>query len=193
MSPEERERALRLARRTLIASSRHEPLPAPADALAEGALAEGTLAEPRACFVTLRLREGGALRGCIGTLEPHAPLAETIVQMTHAAAMRDSRFRSVEAWEPPGLRIEISVLTPSVPLEDPRALIVGEHGLVVRYGERRGLLLPQVAQEQGWDRETFLAETCRKAGLDPQRWRDPETKIEVFRAECFGEEAGPRA
>lgn len=135
------------------------------------------LQEPGAAFVTLTLQ--GALRGCIGFVRPVHPLAETVRQCAVAAATADPRFPPVAAEELPRLHLEISLLSPLRGVEDPGAIQVGLHGLCVSQGGRRGLLLPQVAVERGWDRETFLRQTCRKAGLSPDAWRQGAT-LEVF-------------
>jgi AmmeMemoRadiSam system protein A len=143
--------------------------------------------ERRGAFVTLKRRGDDELRGCIGYAEPLYPLREAVARGAVAAALEDRRFSPVTSAELPGLRIEISALTALAPVraEDVR---VGEDGLVVRRGERRGLLLPQVAPEWGWDRETFLGKTCRKAGLREDAWRREGTEILAFQAEVFGED-----
>jgi AmmeMemoRadiSam system protein A len=146
-----------------------------------------SFAEHRGAFVTLKRRADDELRGCIGYAEPILPLFEAVARGAVAAASEDRRFLPVTPSELPGLRIEISALTALQPVkaEDVK---VGEHGLVVRRGERRGLLLPQVAKEWGWDRETFLKKTCHKAGLPEDAWRNGETEILAFEAEVFGED-----
>lgn len=142
--------------------------------------------EPRGAFVTLTTASG-ELRGCIGHVLPHLPLDETVVGMAVAAALEDPRFPSVRAKELPTLHFEISALT--VPRPSTAGEVeVGRHGLIVSRGPFRGLLLPQVATEWGWDREEFLRHTCRKAGLPEEAWRDPATKLEAFEAEVWGEE-----
>jgi AmmeMemoRadiSam system protein A len=144
------------------------------------------LVRPQAAFVTLRT--GSELRGCIGSLDPHAALADNVIRCAAAAATEDSRFAPLEASEAAGLRIEISVLGPLAKVRAPLEEIVpGRHGLVIASGSRRGLLLPQVAAEQGWDARTFLGETCRKAGLPPDAWERGAT-VQAFEAEVFGEE-----
>jgi AmmeMemoRadiSam system protein A len=141
--------------------------------------------EPRGAFVTLKI--AGRLRGCIGMVETHRPLVATIEEMAGAAATGDPRFHPLQAEELPGLEIEISVLTALHPVHSPDAIVVGEHGLVVEKGRRRGLLLPQVASEAGWDVETFLSHTCQKAGLPSGAWRDGDTTIYTFSALVFGQ------
>jgi AmmeMemoRadiSam system protein A len=147
------------------------------------------LAEKRGAFVTLSQRSDGALRGCIGYIEPLFPLAETISRAAVAAALHDNRFAPVTLRELPQLSIEISVL--SVPQAiRPEDVIVGTHGLIVRSDRHSGLLLPQVASEYGWDRSTFLDHTCRKAGLAPGTWREAGVELLGFTATVFGEDEG---
>lgn len=142
--------------------------------------------EPRGAFVTLKTGEG-ELRGCIGTILPAGPLDETVVRMAVAAAVEDPRFPVVRLPELSRLRFEISALTVPEPVRDLQRIVVGRHGLIVTRGSRKGLLLPQVASEWGWDREAFLRHTCLKAGLPQEAWRDPQTLVEWFQAEVWGE------
>lgn len=141
--------------------------------------------EPRGAFVTLKKK--GRLRGCIGYIEAIKPLFTTIREMAHAAAFNDWRFPPVTAAEVPELEIEISVLSPVREITDTSEIEVGRHGIIITRGANRGLLLPQVATEWGWDRDTFLRETCRKAGLPMDAWEKKGTKIEIFSAEIFSE------
>ncbi len=152
-------------------------------------LPEYTTDRPRllangAAFVTLRKKN--ALRGCIGFIEAAAPLYQTVVQAAVYAAVEDGRFPPVEAKELPSIAIEISVLTPLREIMNPQLVQVGRHGLVIERGGRRGLLLPQVPVENGWDRETFLDQACLKAGLPSDAWRKG-AKISVFEAIVFHE------
>jgi AmmeMemoRadiSam system protein A len=133
------------------------------------------------------LHKGGNLRGCIGTFDMSQPVVDQVEEMAVAAATRDPRFRPVSEAEVGELDIEISVLTPPRRIESLDEIRVGVHGLMVSRGYQRGVLLPQVATEYGWDRETFLAHTCRKAGLPDTAWKDEDTVIQVFTAEVFGE------
>jgi uncharacterized protein len=146
--------------------------------------ARGKLAAPGAAFVTLT--KNGRLRGCIGYTEAVAPLFKVVQECAVAAATEDPRFPPVSANELPSLRVEVSVLTPLVPIR-PEEVEVGRHGLMVTQGKLRGLLLPQVPVEWGWDRETFLDQTCVKAGLPPSAWRHGAT-LRAFTAEVFSEE-----
>jgi len=144
----------------------------------------GKLAAPGAAFVTLT--KYGRLRGCIGYTEAVAPLFKVVQECAVAAATEDPRFPPVSPGELPSLRVEVSVLTPLAPIL-PEEVEIGRHGLMVSQGGRRGLLLPQVPVEWGWDRETFLDQACVKAGLPPSAWRHGAT-LQAFTAEVFGEE-----
>jgi AmmeMemoRadiSam system protein A len=138
-------------------------------------------------FVTLR--QGPALRGCIGTLERHDSLDATLRQVAVQAAGSDPRFPPVRAHELPSLNIGVSLLTPPEPLADVAALRLGEDGLIIERGRRRGLLLPEVPIELGWDAQRFLTELCAKAFLPPDAWRDPESRLFRFRSERCSETA----
>jgi AmmeMemoRadiSam system protein A len=144
----------------------------------------GVFLEKRGVFVTLHAR--GRLRGCIGVVETVEPLAESIARCAAGAALRDPRFSPVRLEELAGLRIEISLLSPLEPIL-PENIEIGKHGLLVSQGLKRGLLLPQVAVEHKFARHQFLEETCRKAGLNPTAWQEPETRILGFTSEVFAE------
>ena len=141
--------------------------------------------QKRAAFVTLTSH--GALRGCLGSLAADRPLARAIPDLAISSAHEDPRFPRVSRGEVDDLRIEISILSPPRDAR-PEDVQVGTHGLIVERGRRRGLLLPQVATEHHLDREAFLDAVCQKAGLPPDAWRDPETRLQTFTAEVFGEE-----
>ena len=136
-------------------------------------------------FVTLHKR--GRLRGCIGYIRAVKPLHRTVAEMAVQAAVHDPRFPAVTTDELPLLDIEISVLSPLRDVGDVGAIVVGKDGLIVQDGAHSGLLLPQVATEYGWDRETFLEHTCLKAGLPPDAWKGDGVTILSFTAEVFGE------
>ena len=142
--------------------------------------------ERRGAFVTLK-DENGGLRGCIGMITGYKALDETIIDMAVAAGTQDPRFPKVSLEEIPGLRFEISVLTPPRPEKEIGNIIIGKHGLIMSSGFSKGLLLPQVAVEHKMDRTVFLEHACLKAGLGRNAWKDPGTQIETFEAEVFGE------
>lgn len=141
------------------------------------------LREHLGAFVTLKKR--GRLRGCIGHVVGDRPLWETISRMAQSAAFGDPRFPPVTAGEYDDLDLEISILSPLEECPDPNLVEIGRHGLVVRRGARSGLLLPQVPIEWNWDRETFLAHTCLKAGLPETAWKEPDARLLWFEAEVF--------
>jgi len=143
----------------------------------------GKLAEEWGAFVTLTKK--GQLRGCIGHIVGDKPLIFTVAEMTKAAALEDPRFPQVKPSELPDIDFEISVLTPIRKVNDIEEIVVGRDGIIITKGFYRGLLLPQVATEYGWDRITFLEHTCNKAGLPKDAWKDRDTIIEMFSAEVF--------
>lgn len=171
----DREQLLHLARAALGARVRSEAPPvAPVDVqvAASGA------------FVTLYSH--GELRGCLGTLDPRGSLTESIARLAWDVAREDHRFEPLRVEELDDTHLEISVLTEPEIVRDIDDIVIGRDGLIVEQGERRGLLLPQVATEHGWDRERFLGHTCLKARLPADAWRQGAT-IFRFQAEVFGE------
>jgi AmmeMemoRadiSam system protein A len=144
-----------------------------------------TLQEKRGAFVTLK--KNGHLRGCIGYIKAFKPVGETVQEMAVAAAFHDPRFPSLKPDEVRDLTFEISVLSSLKRIHDINEIEVGKHGLYLVRGYKSGLLLPQVAVEYKWDRETFLKETCHKAGLPTQAWMDKKTEIFIFSADYFGD------
>jgi len=138
----------------------------------------------RGAFVSLYC--SGRLRGCVGQIENPGPLAEVVARAAVSAALHDPRFAPVSIEEVPTLGIELSVLSPLEPIAAEMA-IVGQHGLMVVRERSKGLLLPQVATERRWSRDRFLEETCAKAGLPRNAWRDPETRVFAFTAEVFSD------
>lgn len=136
-------------------------------------------------FVTLTIHAD--LRGCIGYIQPVAPLREQIRMCAMSAAFQDPRFQPLTVTECSDVALEISLLFPPVPVEDADDIVLGRDGLIISSGPRKGLLLPQVATDYGWDRTTFLEQTCRKAGLPQQAWRQEGTQVERFGAFVFGE------
>ena len=174
----QRRELVEIARRAVSGSVTGRHAPAPTET--------GEVPDASGAFVTLK--KHGQLRGCIGTLECRRSLAEEIARVAVSAAREDPRFEPVKASELDDLDIEVSVLGPLEEIDprDPDAIVIGRHGLVVEQGRRRGLLLPQVAPEWGWNRDEFLAHTCTKAGLPADAWKNGAT-VYRFDAEVFGD------
>ena len=173
---EDRRRLLQLARAAIVAHVTGTPPPR--------AAIEGALAQPGGAFVTIH--NHAELRGCIGHIEATDPLGLVVPRCAVAACSSDPRFPQVKASELPDIDLELSLLGPLEPIAGPADVDVGRHGLVVEQGWHRGLLLPQVATEWGWDAPTFLAHTCEKAGLPRDAWQHGAT-LWRFDAEVFGE------
>jgi len=174
-SPEERALLLQLAHDSILSAleNREVSLNPPSP----------HLAEPRGAFTSLYLN--GELRGCVGYVLPVSSVYRAVIDTARAAAFEDARFYPVTIEEAPQLKIELSILSPPLPISA-EEVEVGRHGLLVSMGGQRGLLLPQVPSERNWDRFTFLDQTCRKAGLPSDAWKHGAT-IEAFTAEVFGE------
>jgi len=179
LSADARRECLFLARKTLHEFIRRQHAAVPYEPAGD------ELTAARGAFVTLK--KDGQLRGCIGYIEAVKPLWETIVDCTISAASRDPRFPPVTPDELPDIQLEISVLSPLQPIDRMDEIVVGEHGLLIRKGFHRGLLLPQVATEYGWSRQEFLAHTCHKAGLAADAWQSG-AEISIFSADVFAEE-----
>ncbi len=141
-------------------------------------------AEPSGVFVSLF--RGGELRGCIGNIEAIGALEESVASCAVSAALHDPRFSPVTAEEVKQLEIEISILSTPRQIR-PENIEVGRHGLLVKQCNLRAVLLPQVAAERAWTRERFVEETCRKAGLPPGAWKNPDTQLFAFESEIFRE------
>lgn len=140
-------------------------------------------------FVTLKRH--GSLRGCIGRIVGDAPLYLTVARMAQAAAFNDTRFSPLSVSEENELEYEVSVLGPIEPCPDPEQIVIGRHGLIMRKGGYQGLLLPQVPVEWKWDRETFLRQTCKKAYLPPDEWKNAwkpgsDTRLYWFESVIIG-------
>lgn len=176
-SPEQQRFLLQLARRSVTAAVTGNALPDIPEV-------DAAFRPLRGVFVTLT--KFGQLRGCIGFPEPRLPLYLAVINSAASAALDDPRFPAVTPAELSDLHIEISVLSPLQPAKA-EEVQVGTHGLVVEHGRARGLLLPQVPVEWGWNRDEFLAQTCRKAGLHPNAWREGAS-LYTFTAEVFSEE-----
>jgi len=178
LTKEERRSLLKLARDTIHARLHGKSIPSYAPV-------SETLKDPRGAFVTLHRH--GSLRGCIGYVEAIKPLYKTVQEMSIAAAFQDPRFPGLAIGEEDEIDIEISVMSPLERIFDVKSIEVGKHGIIIKRGFNSGLLLPQVAGEQGWDRDTFLEHTCYKAGLPGDCWRKKGTEILTFTAEVFSE------
>ncbi len=176
LAPESRVILLKLARQAIESAVARQPLETPQP--------NPDLDRRQGAFVTLT--HYGRLRGCIGRIEPTDLLPRVVMDCAAAAATRDPRFPPVPAGEVPELEIELSILSAPFPTR-PEQIEIGLHGLIASRDGQRGLLLPQVADEQNWPVERFLEETCLKAGLDPYAWKQPGTTIEAFTAEVFNE------
>lgn len=174
LPPESQDRLLRVARQTLESCARGLPPPfANIDDPYLSAVAYGA-------FVTLRRQE--ALRGCVGMCVPTRPLFQTVAEMTVAAASRDHRVRPIDPQELDRIHIDISVLSGLELARDPLCLEIGRHGLHIATEKNTGVLLPQVATQQGWDIRVFLEQTCVKAGLAKDAWQHYRTRVSSFTA-----------
>jgi AmmeMemoRadiSam system protein A len=183
LSEEDRKAILELARQGVLYAVCHErPL--------SSFPTTGIFAERRGLFVTLHVAK--KLRGCIGMIEGSVSLGETLARCAADAALHDPRFSRMRMEEMDALEIEVSLLSPLEPIR-PEEVEIGTHGLLVERGPRRGLLLPQVALEHQLSQEQFLAETCAKAGLACDAWRETETKLYGFQCEIIAEARGPLA
>ena len=178
ISEAEQIQLLALARQALEARVAGRPSP---DVVCAGPLA-------LRCGAFVSIHCGDDMRGCLGRLTVDVPLGQTLVHLGGAVADRDPRFPPVTANELRLLHVEISLLTPEWAIASIDEIEVGRHGLIIEHGRARGLLLPQVATEHAWDRETFLAHTCIKAGLPRDAWRNG-ARILIFEARVFSESA----
>lgn len=178
LTPAERRALLELARAAVVARVTGRAAPATGG--------EDLPVQRAGAFVSLH--RGGELRGCIGHIEADRPLPDVVARVAASAATEDPRFPPLTPAELPLVDIEISVLGPLERIDptNPAQIEIGRHGLVIDQGGRRGLLLPQVATEWGWDRETFLEHLCLKAGLPRDAWR-AGAAVYRFEAEVFSE------
>ncbi len=176
LTPDDRRQLLALARQAILAHMTHAATPRLESAVAAARLG---------AFVSLHVR--GDLRGCIGYPQGDQPLGQVIARCAVSAATADLRFAPLALGELTAAQIEISVLGPIEQVKDTNEIVVGRHGLIVAQGYSKGLLLPQVATEHGWDRDTFLGYTCIKAGLKKDAWKSG-AEIFRFEAEVFAEE-----
>lgn len=181
LNKEEKKRLLEIARRSIDEYVTKGSVPS-------FTVTEKNLQGKQGAFVTINKK--GQLRGCIGSFVSEKSLHQTVQDMAIAAATQDPRFPTLSRKELKDIELEISVLSPLWEIKDTNEINeieVGEHGIYITKGLYRGVLLPQVATEQGWDRETFLEHTCLKAGLPAEAWKEGDLKIEIFSAQVFGE------
>lgn len=178
LSLEDKQSLLTLARTTLTAYVRDGQIP---DIIPGSA----ALKEPGAAFVTLKSR--GQLRGCIGQLEAAMPLYQSVTRMTVSSCSRDSRFEPVKPEELPGIRLEVSVMSPLTKVASVDEIEVGRDGLYLIYNGRSGVLLPQVPEEEGWNRADYLKAICRKAGVPDKSWEKKGAELYRFTAQVFSE------
>jgi MEMO1 family protein len=181
LSEEEKESLRELAYQTIRSRCLGEPLPD--FSMPDLSAYSQRLQEPRGAFVCVK--KAGELRGCIGMIEGKGPLYQTIRDMAIQAAFSDPRFCALEPSELDEIEVEISVLTPMERIQRPSQIEIGKHGIYIRKGYHSGLLLPQVATENGWDREQFLQWTCKKAGLANNAWKSPDVELHIFSADVF--------
>lgn len=178
LNPDDRRTLLAIARRAIVAAAAHAPSP---DVTND----RPALDAKSGLFVTLT--KNGQLRGCIGATRATQPLWKAATEMGNSAACKDPRFTPVTPDEVRDLHVEISVLTPMRRVRAADSIIVGKHGLYIMRGNASGLLLPQVAVENHWDRAELLTQVCIKAGLPGDAWRDPDARLYAFTAEVFSE------
>ena len=176
LSQEERKALLAWARSSIAARWSAAEIQPPA-----GAFGETT------CGAFVSLHKDGALRGCIGRIVGGGPLLETLGDMARAAAFEDPRFKPLQREELDQVDIEITLLSPLKRVDAVSRLEIGRHGLYIVKGWHSGLLLPQVATQFGWDMPSFLAQVCRKAGLEEEAWRSPQAELFCFEGLVFGE------
>ncbi len=144
---------------------------------------EKALNERAGCFVTIKI--DGHLRGCIGNFQTERPLFLEVAEMAAASASKDPRFHPLENDEVDSITLDISVLSPLEKIEDSEQIEVGTHGIYIEKNFSRGVLLPQVATDNDWDRNTFLQQTCLKAGLKPDSWQAADAEIYIFSAQII--------
>ncbi len=147
---------------------------------------EKALNQRSGCFVTIK--QDGQLRGCIGSFQTERPLFREVAEMATASCCKDPRFHPLEEDELNNFSLEISVLSPLEKIDDTELIEVGTHGIYIEKNFSRGVLLPQVATDYGWDRDTFLQQTCLKAGLPTNAWQEPDAEIYIFSAQIIKED-----
>ncbi|MEW5807801.1 MAG: AmmeMemoRadiSam system protein B [Acidobacteriota bacterium] len=182
-NPDERSLLLKLARETITSHLKGWEMP---DGLIERIKSSEKMMQKRGVFVTIK--KHGDLRGCIGYIQGIKPLYQAVIDNALSASTKDHRFPPMSASEINEVKIEISIMSPLRKIDSLEEIVVGQHGLYLEFGNRHGVLLPQVATEEGWNREEFLNGICRKSGLPENTWRTARPTLWVFSAEVFGEE-----
>ena len=180
LSDEEKEVLMDIAKESIRCAVMGEETP-------EFEISSDNLKENCGAFVTITKR--GDLRGCIGYTLPLDSLYKIISEVAKSAALSDPRFPPMREDELNEIELDISVLSPLKEISDISEIEVGKHGLLIEKGGFKGLLLPQVAIEQNWDRIKFIEQTCYKAGLNKDAWKESDTIIKTFSAEVFGEKS----
>lgn len=175
LSAEEKQELLEIAREAIVTFIN-------SGSILSREVSSPNLFDKRGCFVCIKVN--GALRGCIGNFVSDKPLYRLVQEMAVAAAIKDPRFYPMKKEDLGNFDLEISVLTPLQKIDSVDEIVVGVHGLYLEKNFSRGVLLPQVAVEYGWDRDTFLGQTCVKAGLEADGWREG-ADIYTFSAEVF--------
>lgn len=175
LSRSEQKKLLDLAREAIIGYVREGKVP-------DREESEPNLQGHQGCFVSIKMN--AQLRGCIGSFTSDKPLYKLVQEMAISAATRDPRFYPMKPADLSDFTLEVSVLSPLEKISSPEAITVGIHGIYIEKNSSRGVLLPQVAVEFGWDRDTFLSQTCLKAGLRPDDWKEGSS-IYVFSAQIF--------
>ncbi len=179
LTSEHKKTLIKIARKSVISASNSQTAP-------EYKISDDALNAVCGAFVTLH-NNNGTLRGCIGNIIAEKPLWETVRNMAAESALRDPRFPPVSPREVDSIYIEISVLSPLQKIKNLEQIEVGKHGLFIKKDYYQGLLLPQVATEYGWNRIQFLEQTCCKAGLGEDCYKQKNCEIFIFSAVVFGE------
>ncbi len=167
---------LDIAREAIVNTVKNQPFrPTPRE--------EKSLTERSGCFVTIKIND--ELRGCIGNFQTERPLFMEISEMAVSSATQDPRFHPMDEADLDNFNLEISVLSPLEKIDDVEQIEVGTHGIYIEKNFSRGVLLPQVATDYGWDRNTFLQQTCLKAGLKTDSWQSADADIYIFSAQII--------
>lgn len=178
LTKSEKEILFQYAHKGIEAAIKAEPVPTAIESTT-------LLSSPSGAFVTIY--KFGELRGCVGEVKPEKPLLQTVIDAAYNAAVNDPRFNPVTLDELEDISIEISIISDLKEIKNIEEIEVGTHGIIMEQGEKIGLLLPQVATDYSWDRETFLNQTARKAGLTYDAWKKGNVKISIFTAEIINQ------